>query len=263
VLDSSERFVPAAGWLYEASTQPTAAHQVTERFALDNAGLLRDFDVSAVPAHRGGESGLWLRTGTRVGAVPLLSPLTCRPDFGLVIEPRFSWSSAGDMFAGTGFRIVPELLPLPELPQSERRVPPWVLSSVILARMQALLDSLQRRFAVSHADLTAPRGQVDWQRYATTRFAIGRALEVPCSFPDLREDETLRAAIHWVVRRHRDLLLSQVSGGLVVRELLFRCDKMLARVSQACGVRGRVGRFRRESSEKACKQLTGRWTSAD
>lgn len=135
------------------------------------------------------------------------------------------------MLAGTGFRVVPDLLPLPDLPQSERRVPPWVLSSVVLTRLQALLDSLQRRFVIASGDLRAPRGQVDWGRYATTRFAHGRALDVPCRYPELRDDEELRSAVHWVVRRHRDALLGQTSAGLVVRRLLALCDLLLARLS--------------------------------
>ena len=135
------------------------------------------------------------------------------------------------MLAGTGFRVVPELLPLPDLPQSERRVPPWVLSSVVLARLKRLLDALQRRFTLTDADLRAPRGSVDWGRYATTRFPLARALDVPCRFPDLRDDEELRSAIHWVVRRHRQALLGQASGGLVVRRLLAMCDTLLSRLA--------------------------------
>src|SRR5690606_5923823 len=75
------------------------------------------------------------------------------------------------------------------------------------------------------------RGQVDWARYASTRFATGRALEVPCRFPDLRDDEQIRATLHWVVRRHRDALLEQRSAGLVVRRLLAVCEQLLTRLA--------------------------------
>ena len=232
VLDSTETFLPARAWLVDERTNKRAASDFPlEEMVAGNAGLLRDLGVEAEPTSRRGDAGLLVRSSTRVGAIPLLSPVTGRPDFGLVVEPRFAWSSAGDMLAGTGFRVVPDLLPLPELPQSEQRVPPWVLSSVVLTRLRALLDSLQRRFVVSEADLHAPRGQVDWQRYACSRFAVGRALEVPCRFPDLRDDEQLRGAIHWVVRRHRDALLGQLAAGLVVRRLLELCAQLLARLS--------------------------------
>lgn len=232
VPDSSERFIPTMSWLGGEGSDPhVAAEKRAELIVAANQGLLRDLGVSAAPMLRRGQPGLLVRTSTRIGAIPLLSPVSGRPDFGLVVEPRFAWASAGDMLAGTGFRVVPELLPLPDLPQSERRVPPWVLSSVVLTRLLALLDSLTRRFVHAEGDLSAPRGQVDWHRYASTRFAVGRALEVPCRFPDLRDDEHLRAAIHWVVRRHRDALLGQMSAGLVIRRLLDLCEVLLARLA--------------------------------
>jgi hypothetical protein len=231
VVDCSEQFIPALAWLGGEGADPRAGAELrAEQLVARNAGLLRDLGVSAVPRRRSGEPGLLVKSSTRVGAVPLLSPITGRPDFGLVVEPRFAWSSAGDMLAGTGFRVVPELLPVPNLPQSERRVPPWVLSSVVLTRLRALIASMSRRFSMVEADLSAPRGQVDWQTYATARFAVGRALEVPSRFPDLRDDEPLRAAIHWVVRRHRDALLGQMAAGVVVRRLLELCDLLIARL---------------------------------
>jgi hypothetical protein len=134
------------------------------------------------------------------------------------------------MLAGTGFKILPELLPVPELPQSERRVPPWVLSSVVLTRLATLLNALQRRFEISTSDLRAPRGNVDWEAYGS-RLARGRPLDVPCTYPDLRDDESLRAAIHRVARRHREARLGQARGGLVVRKLLAVCDVILAHVA--------------------------------
>ncbi len=231
VPDSTEAFVPALEWLGGEGSDPhAAAERRAEGLLTANTGLLRDLGVTADVTRRHGEPCLRIHTSTRIGAVPLRSPVTGRPDFGLVVEPRFAWASAGDMLAGTGFRVVPDLLPLPDLPQSERRVPPWVLSSVVLLRLRALLDSLQRRFAVTSAELRAPRGQVAWAQYAATRFALGRCLDVPCRFPDLRDDEELRGAIHWVVRRHRDALLGQRSAGLVVRRLIALCDALLARV---------------------------------
>lgn len=232
VPDSSETFVEVMDWLGRRGNDSVAiAERRAEQLVANNEGLLRDLGVSALPVRRRDTPGLLVRSSTRIGAIPLLSPITGRADFGLVVEPRFSWSSAGEMLAGTGFRVVPDLLPLPDLPQSERRVPPWVLSSVVLTRMQKLLDAMERRFTIVEADLQAPRGQVEWTKYATTRLPHGRLLDVPCRYPDLRDDEDLRSAIHWVVRRHRDALLGQVAAGLVVRRLLAICDALLARLA--------------------------------
>jgi hypothetical protein len=232
IPDSSDCFVPAQDWLGGEGRDPRdAAEKRAEDLLRANVGLLRDFSVTADVTRQRGEPGIVFHTSTRIGAIPLISPVSGRTDFGVVVEPRFAWSSAGDMLVGTGFRVVPELLPLPNLPQSERRVPPWVLSSIVLARLRKLLDSLQRRFAVIDADLRAPRGSVQWATYATKRIPHARALSVPCTFPDLRDDEELRAAVLWVVRRHRDALLGQSSAGLVVRRLLQICDELLARLA--------------------------------
>lgn len=231
VLDSSEVALDAARWLGGEGRDPGA---VAERRAAallrTNAGLLRDFGIEADVRRSEGSSVVALRTSTRVGALPLLSPVTGRPDFGLVVEPRFAWSGIGEVLSTTGFKVVPTLLPLPDLPQSDRRIPPWVLSSIVLDRIERLLSRMARRFAVAEADLAAPKGTVDWGEYAGRRLAVGRALEVPCRFPDLRDDESLRSAIHFVLREHRSALQAQRSGGLVVLRLLSLCEQLLSRV---------------------------------
>src|SRR5690606_14666721 len=152
-----------------------------------NRGLLGDMHVHGEVARSRGQPVIRFITSTRIGAIPLLSPLSGRPDFGLVVEPRFSWAGVGDVLATTGFRVLPDLLPLAELPQSERNIPPWVLSSVVLYRMERLLDNSARRFAMVQSDLSAPKGAVDWTSYATQKVSVGRFLSVPSRFPDLRD----------------------------------------------------------------------------
>jgi hypothetical protein len=232
IPDSSATLLPLLDWLGGEGADPRAA---AERRGSDllrgNEGLLNDLWVEAQVVRHRGEPHLALRTGTRIGAIPLQSPITGRADFGLIVHPRFPWSGIGDLLAGTGFRVTPELLPLPTLPQSERRIPPWVLASVMLRRLEALLAATTRRFVTSEGDLRAPRGSVDWQSYATTRVPYGRALAVPCRFPDLRDDETLRAAIHWTVRRHRASLLAAPEAGRVAHELIALCDRLIARLA--------------------------------
>lgn len=221
----------AEDWLgADGKDRAASAERRAEQLVTSNRGILNDFGISAQVGRSSGRPGLHLTTSTRIGALPLLSPITGRPDFGLIVEPRFQWSSAGDMLAAAGFKVVPELLPLPELPQSERRIPPWVLSSIVLMRMKRLLDSLNRRFVVVSSDQPAPRGQVHWDSYATRRLPLGQALRVPCRYPDLRDDEDLRSAISWVIHRHRDALVGQTGAGMVVRHLLALCDELMARL---------------------------------
>lgn len=230
--DSTEAFVPALEWLGGDGRDLDASAELRARDLLTaNRGVLREMRIDGEVHRHAGRIGLRFRPSTRVGAVPLLSPTSGRADLGLVVEPRISWRSTGDMLAGTGFRVVPELLPLPEMPQSERRVPPWVLSSIVLARLERMLETLRRRFVAVSADLRAPRGQVGWETYARTRMPLGRALDVPCRYPDLRDDEALRSAVAWTARRHRDALSSQREHGRVVRELIERCEALLQRLA--------------------------------
>jgi hypothetical protein len=234
VPDSSEAAIPALKWLGgDGRDVQGAAERRAEQMIDGNRGLLRDLGVEADVRRRDGVPSVLVRTTTRVGAIPLLSPVSGRPDFGLVVEPRFRWSSLGDVLATTGFRVVPTLLPLPELPWSERRIPPWVLSSVVLRRIAEMLERLARRFVLSTADLASPRGAIDWETYATQRLPAARATHMPCRFADLRNDEELRSAINFTLRKQRDSLLGQRGAGVVVAHLLALCETLLAKVAGA------------------------------
>jgi hypothetical protein len=89
---------------------------------------------------------------------------------------------------------------------------------------------MHRRFILARADLRSPRGQVNWDAYLRARVPFGRNLDVPCSFPDLRDDEDMRSAVAWSARRHRDALSGQLRAGRVVRVLIARCEAVLARL---------------------------------
>jgi hypothetical protein len=45
--------------------------------------------------------------------------------------------------------VIPAPLSMPLLPRSERRVPPWVLATIVLFRLEGLLDQLERRFEIT------------------------------------------------------------------------------------------------------------------
>lgn len=230
--DSTRSFVPAARWLLDAKTDKKRLLELSQRRSDDflrmNHGLLRDFGVSGQVASAQGDIGLWLQTDTHIGALPLLSPATAKPDLGLVLEPRFSWRSAGDMLAGTGFRITPEILPIQRMvSHSDRMIPPWVLSATVLMRVAALLRQAQRRFEQHEAVVSAPKGQVQWGRYINDSIARGHWLAVPCRFPDLLPDAQLGGALHWTVLRHQDALRTQLGQHPVVLQLLKQCEQML------------------------------------
>jgi hypothetical protein len=204
--------------------------RLARQFIERNRGLLANIGVVVEPHFDGCAVELSIRTDTRIGAVPLLSPTTGKPDYGLIIRPRFPWPGLGAMLGVMGWRIVPTPLRLPLLPRSERKIPPWVLSAIVLVRLRALLDRLQRHFEIVAEERRAPRGSVDWAGYATRNASRGAFLDVPCRFPDLRDDRDLRGAIAFTLRKQIQSLQSQRMAGVFILGLLALGQSLLERV---------------------------------
>lgn len=175
---------------------PAPKARLGTQFIEQNRHLFDAYGVSAGLQYDGRRIELELKAGDMVGALPLRSPVTGRFDYGMLIEPRFRWPGLGWMLGAMGWRVLPELVKLPQLPRSARQIPAWVIAVVVLQRMERLLDLLERRFEMVQESLQAPKGQVDWSAYATKQLPSMRFLSVPCRFPDLRDDWDLKAAIH-------------------------------------------------------------------
>jgi hypothetical protein len=186
--------------------------------------------VTIESRYDGNDLFIAIQSGNSVGAVPLISPQTAKPDYGLVIQPRFEWSGIGPMLAEMGWRVAPVPLKLPLLRRSERKVLLWLLSSMILKRIAALLDSLTRKFQMSSAELTAPRGRVDWGQYARRSMPIGNFLLLPCCFPDLQDDHRMKGAIRFTLNQQIQSLQSQRQHGAFIHRLIEFAQGLLLRV---------------------------------
>ena len=231
-LDSSAIRLPA-GFLLKGSTSrdphPQTA-RLAKHFLQQNRGILGNFGISGDLDYDGNKVDLIIKTGTRIGAIPLLSPTSGRPDYGLVIKPRYEWPGIGAMLGKMGWRVIPSTLPLPMLPHSDRKIPPWLLSATVLLRIKALIESLERRFEFTESYLAAPRGTVNWANYATTCIPAAKFLQVPCRYPDLRDDRELKAAIHYTLLKQLTSLQSQRAAGIVVLQLINLCQLLMERV---------------------------------
>jgi len=205
---------------------PTAA-RLLEQFETQNRSLFSLMDVRLARLYDGSDVYVTLDAGNVVGAIPLFSPTSGMLDYGLVIQPRFPWPGIGPMLAEMGWRIAPTPLRLPLLRRSERKIPPWVISCMVLARLKALLDSLCRRFELVDENRSAPRGTVRWSQYATQYLARGQFLSVPCTFPDLRDDRLLVGAIRYSLEKQRSALESQRENGGFVHQLIALCNELL------------------------------------
>ncbi|MCK4257844.1 MAG: hypothetical protein KAX49_02640 [Halanaerobiales bacterium] len=207
------------------------AGRLGKQFITQNRGILNDFGISASIDYDGNSVDLVLKSSNYVGALPLLSPTSGQPDYGLIIKPRFEWLGIGPMLAQMGWRIIPNpIKELPLLPRSDRKIPSWVLSMIILARIQRLLDHLERRFEYSESDLSAPRGSVNWTSYVTSRMSTAQFLKVPCRYPDLRDDQELKSAIHFTLLKQLSSLESQRNSGVFVLQLISLCHSLLEQV---------------------------------
>jgi 5-methylcytosine-specific restriction endonuclease McrBC regulatory subunit McrC len=130
-----------------------------------------------------------------------------------------------------GWRIVPTLLKLPLLPGTEKKVPPWVLSSIVLIRIRSLLDQLERRFELIQSIEPAPKGTVDWTDYATRKIPNAHFLQISCQFPDLRDDRALKSAVHFTLRKQLAGLESQRNLTGAVLSLIDLCQSLIRRVA--------------------------------
>jgi 5-methylcytosine-specific restriction endonuclease McrBC regulatory subunit McrC len=145
------------------------------------------------------------------------------------------------MLAEMGWLISPSPLKLPLLRRSERRVPLWVLSFMVLARLKALLDRLDRRFEVTTETRTAPKGRVEWTPYATHQMPRGDFLSVPCTFPDLRDDRHLKGVIRFAIEKQLRSLETQCEQGAFVHRLIAFAESLLLRLRSISTRRPAIG----------------------
>ena len=207
------------------------AARLANQFIRQNQGVLSNVGISSGLDYDGNSVNIIINSGTRIGAIPLLSPTTGKPDYGVIIKPRFGWSGVGSILNRMGWKILPSPLKLPLLPRSDRKIPPWVLSSTVLYRIKELLDIMERRFEYTESDLKAPRGSVKWSRYVTSCITAARFLDVPCRYPDLRDDRELKAAIHFTLRKQLASLETQRSAGAFVLSLINFCQTLIEQVN--------------------------------
>lgn len=205
--------------------------RMCDQFIRDNRGLLKDFGVSTHQKYDGQNVFLSFNSTTRIGAHPLLSPTSGKPDYGLIIKPRFEWAGLGPMLSTMGWKVVPSPLRLPLIPGTERKVPTWVISSILLNRIRILLDQLIRSFEFKETDLVAPKGSIKWDVYALRRIPAVKLLNIPCKFPDLSDDRELKSVIHFTLRKILSSLESQRSSGIYVLQLIDQCLRLVARVN--------------------------------
>jgi 5-methylcytosine-specific restriction endonuclease McrBC regulatory subunit McrC len=101
---------------------------------------------------------------------------------------------------------------------------------MVLARLKALLERLERRFEFTSEVRSAPKGNIDWIQYATRHLPRGNFLSVPCTFPDLRDDRHLKGAIRFALERQLRSLETQHEQGAFIHRLIALAELLLRKV---------------------------------
>jgi hypothetical protein len=234
--DTSLTRVDASSISRSNQVEPSREAKLAHHFIAQNTQTFAQFGIEARVDFDGYRVHIVFQSGSQIGAFPLISPVSGKAEITLIVRPRFGWPGLGRSLGASGFKIIPQILALPLLPKTEREIPDWILSATILPRLKAMLDHLSRRFEIVESTRTAPRGRVNWGRYVIEKLPSMKFLDVPCSYPDLRSNRELFAAIHYVLRKQLASLESQRYSGMVVVELMQICMTLLRLVDDVSPV---------------------------
>ena len=212
--DSSVTHLPASFLLRNSQSRDPSSQiaRLADQLVKQNLDSLRQLDVNIEPHFRNSSIELDIHTGTRIGAIPLISPTSGRHDYGLVVRPRYDWPGIGPILGATGWRIIPTPLAMDLLPRSERRVPPSGSFNDCVVPTQGTSRPTGAPFQITHAERSSPRGTIAWDQYLHRQISRARFLEVPCRFPELQKERDLRAAIRFALEKQRHSLESQRIG---------------------------------------------------
>ncbi len=225
--DNSSLLTSAAEFFHLDKGAVAESSRFADQLIKQNRSVLSLAQVQCQKEFDGRDVFIRLQTGNTIGAVPLISPSTGKADYGLIVKPRFPWDGIGAMLGQMGWRVAPVPLKLESFKGSERSIPPWVLSSMILVRIANLLKSMGRRFEVITEVKNAPRGQVRWNEYASRSLPVGQFLSVPCTFPDLRQDRYFLGTVRYCLERIVEALESQLEHGAFVHRLIELAQQLL------------------------------------
>lgn len=237
LVDNSRHEINPESFFGLENIDPRLKNGIVARFLNQfislNSSVLNQFDLKVSLSYDGSKVRMVIVTGARVGASPLKSPRTGKYELGLIIKPRFGWNGIGPTMAIVGWKNVPEILDQPIMKVSEKNIPPWVLSSLVLKRIDALIKKIDRKFSFQEQILPSPKGTVNWASYSANSMSKAKFFDFECRYPSLVSNQQLRGIIHFALLKQIQSLRSQYGQGLHVRALIAICTELIAKVSDA------------------------------
>jgi hypothetical protein len=198
-----------------------------DSFQRANDVFLKALDIQVLFSSRPNEIAISLKANGVIGAIPLRAPDTHKIAGGIVVRPRFGWSSVGALFSLIGWSAAPEILNCPLVPGSAQEIPAWVIAGPVVAELERLLRFAGPKFRERNETRSSPRGKIEWPKYCSEQLARGNFQMLPCTFSDLDVDHQLRGFIKWALNRISNQLAPFSSSDLFARNLWDRVNTLL------------------------------------
>jgi McrBC 5-methylcytosine restriction system component len=149
--------------------------ELAESFLRFNQSRLELFDCTAKAViSESRQVSVRIDTGICIGALPLKAPSNGKLDFGLCITPKSGWGGIGNLLCDSQTLITPQLPRIGVLPKSDSQTPTWVISAIVLKRLEFFVLTLPKAFNSVLTQSTQPSGSIVWDRYIQQSLSVGR-----------------------------------------------------------------------------------------
>jgi hypothetical protein len=149
--------------------------ELAESFVRFNQSRLDLFDCTVKTViSEARQVSVRINTGICIGALPLKAPSNGKLELGLCITPKLGWSGLGTLLSDSQTLISPQLPRIGVLPKSDSQTPTWVISAIVLKRLELFVLTLPKTFNSILTQSAQPTGSIVWDRYIQQSLSVGR-----------------------------------------------------------------------------------------
>jgi hypothetical protein len=228
VLSDQQRSFAVSPELFGLKSRDRSWNPHIDSFLRANSNYFKALEIEIHFSPGKDEVGVNLNAGGVIGAVPLRAPDTHKIAGGLVVQPRYGWSSLGYLLSAIGWSATPEILEYPLVPGSAKEIPPWVIAGPVIKQLETLLKHSGPRFREVTQLRDCPRGRIHWREYCAQQVSRGNLHLLPCSFSDLEIDQQLQRYIRWSLERISTELVAFSNVDMFAHKLWERVQSMLS-----------------------------------
>jgi hypothetical protein len=198
--------------------------ELAESFVRFNQSRLELFDCTAktvISEQR--QVSVRINTGICIGALPLKAPNNGKLELGLCITPKSGWSGLGALLSDTQTLIAPQLPRVGLLPKSDAQTPTWVISAIVLKRLELFVLTLPRAFFSLITRSSQPSGSIVWNQYIQQCLSVGRPDRLIVTQSVFLHSPDILSLLHATANQHIQALSKQ---GRRFDTLLHRFEKI-------------------------------------